>query len=102
MPPDARRRRPRSLRPAVHGAGGITAALHRRLARPHRGRGWGGHPPGRFRGRDLREALGLTQEFVERAGIHRTYLSDIERGTQNVSLVNIERVTRGPSMEISG
>jgi transcriptional regulator with XRE-family HTH domain len=43
--------------------------------------------------RDRREALHLTQEeFAERAGIHRTYLSDIERGTRNPSLVNIERV----------
>jgi len=40
-----------------------------------------------------REKLGLTQEeFAERVGIHRTYLSDVERGTRNISLVNIERV----------
>jgi transcriptional regulator with XRE-family HTH domain len=40
-----------------------------------------------------REALGLTQEeLAERAGIHRTYLSDIERGARNVSLLNIERL----------
>ncbi len=55
-----------------------------------------------FAVKDRREALGLTQEeFAERAGIHRTYLSDIERGTRNVSLVNIERVAQGLSMEIS-
>ncbi len=38
--------------------------------------------------------------FAERAGIRRTYLSDIERGTRNVGLVNIERVARGLSMRI--
>jgi transcriptional regulator with XRE-family HTH domain len=55
-----------------------------------------------FAVRDRREALGLTQEeFAERAGIHRTYLSDIERGTRNVSLVNIERVASALSMKIS-
>ncbi len=55
-----------------------------------------------FAVKDRREAAGLTQEeFAERAGIHRTYLSDIERGTRNVSLVNIERVAQGLSMEIS-
>ena len=55
-----------------------------------------------FAVKDRREALGLTQEaFAELAGIHRTYLSDIERGTRNVSLVNIERVTQGLSMTIS-
>ena len=46
-----------------------------------------------FAVRTRREELDLTQEeFAERAGIHRTYLSDIERGTRNLSLVNIERV----------
>jgi transcriptional regulator with XRE-family HTH domain len=40
-----------------------------------------------------REALDLTQEeLAERAGIHRTYLSDVERGARNLSLVNIERL----------
>jgi transcriptional regulator with XRE-family HTH domain len=40
-----------------------------------------------------REELALTQEdLAERAGIHRTYLSDCERGTRNVSLVNVERL----------
>ncbi len=40
-----------------------------------------------------REALGLTQEdLAEKARIHRTYLSDVERGTRNLSLVNIERL----------
>ena len=46
--------------------------------------------------------MGLTQEeFAERAGIHRTYLSDIERGTRNVSLINIERVATALSLRIS-
>lgn len=40
-----------------------------------------------------REELQLTQEeLADKAGIHRTYLSDIERGARNVSLVNIERL----------
>jgi transcriptional regulator with XRE-family HTH domain len=40
-----------------------------------------------------REALRLTQEdLAEEARIHRTYLSDIERGSRNVSLINIERI----------
>ena len=52
--------------------------------------------------RDRREALGLTQEeFAERAGIHRTYLSDIERGTRNVSLINIERVAAALALKLS-
>ena len=49
-----------------------------------------------------REALGLTQEeFAERAGIHRTYLSDVERGTRNLSLLNIERLAAALAMRLS-
>jgi ribosome-binding protein aMBF1 (putative translation factor) len=49
-----------------------------------------------------REELGLTQEdLAEKAGIHRTYLSDIERGTRNLSLVNIERVAEALSITLS-
>ena len=41
----------------------------------------------------LREERHLTQEdLADKATIHRTYLSDIERGARNVSLVNIERI----------
>jgi transcriptional regulator with XRE-family HTH domain len=49
-----------------------------------------------------REELGLTQEdLAERAGIHRTYLSDIERGFRNPSLVNIERLAAGLTVTLS-
>lgn len=52
--------------------------------------------------KDRREALGLTQEeLAERAGIHRTYLSDVERGTRNISLLNIERLSLALEMTIS-
>jgi transcriptional regulator with XRE-family HTH domain len=49
-----------------------------------------------------REGLGLTQEdLADRAGIHRTYLSDVERGTRNVSLVNVERLAAALSLSLS-
>jgi transcriptional regulator with XRE-family HTH domain len=49
-----------------------------------------------------REALDLTQEdLAEKASIHRTYLSDIERGARNVSLINIERLACGLSLPVS-
>lgn len=42
-----------------------------------------------------REELQLTQEdLAEKARIHRTYVSDIERGARNVSLINIERLAQ--------
>jgi len=49
-----------------------------------------------------REELGLTQEeLAEKAGIHRTYLSDIERGGRNLSLINIERIAHSVSLSIA-
>jgi len=49
-----------------------------------------------------REQLGLTQEdLAARAGIHRTYLSDVERGFRNISLLNIERLACALSLHLS-
>jgi transcriptional regulator with XRE-family HTH domain len=49
-----------------------------------------------------REELELTQEdLAGKAGIHRTYLSDIERGSRNISLVNIEKLAVALSCSLS-
>ena len=49
----------------------------------------------------LREQLALTQEeLAEKAGIHRTYLSDIERGSRNVALINIERLAQSLAVSL--
>lgn len=46
--------------------------------------------------RYYREKLRISQEeFADRCGLHRTYISDIERGNRNVSLENIEAITNG-------
>ena len=55
-----------------------------------------------FAVRTRREELKLTQEeLVERVGIHRTYLSDIERGTRNPSLINIDRIASSLALSLS-
>jgi transcriptional regulator with XRE-family HTH domain len=43
--------------------------------------------------RQLRSDRGWSQEqFADLCGLHRTYIGSIERGEQNISLVNIEKV----------
>jgi transcriptional regulator with XRE-family HTH domain len=46
--------------------------------------------------RRVREEQRINQEeAAERCGLHRTYYSGVERGVRNVSLVNIERISKG-------
>lgn len=43
--------------------------------------------------RSERSRKGWSQEdLAERAGLHRTYISDVERGLRNVSIDNIGRI----------
>ncbi len=43
-----------------------------------------------------RSELGISQEeLAGRADLHRTYIADIERGTRNVSLMNIDKIAKG-------
>lgn len=43
--------------------------------------------------RSVRTAKGISQEkLAELAGLHRTYVSSVERGERNVSLLNIEKL----------
>ncbi len=43
--------------------------------------------------RELRARSGMSQELLSlRAGLDRTYISGIERGERNVSIVNIEKI----------
>lgn len=43
-----------------------------------------------------RHQMGLSQEEIAaRAGVHRTYFADVERGTRNVGLRNIVAIARG-------
>ncbi len=44
--------------------------------------------------RNYRNARGISQEaLADLAGIHRTYVGDVERGERNISLLNMMRLT---------
>jgi transcriptional regulator with XRE-family HTH domain len=41
----------------------------------------------------VRSLRGLSQEkLAEMAGLHRTYVSTVERGQRNISILNIEKL----------
>lgn len=52
--------------------------------------------------RAWRGRRGISQEeLAERAGLHRTYVSDIERGARNVSLESIEKLASALEISVS-
>jgi transcriptional regulator with XRE-family HTH domain len=52
--------------------------------------------------RALRKKHGWTQEFLaHKLGLDRTYLSDIENGRMNVSIVNLEIIAQGFKKSLS-
>ena len=58
----------------------------------------------RFGGRvrEERKALGLSQEaFADQCGLDRTYISGIERGKRNVSLLNIQAIAKALGITVS-
>lgn len=52
--------------------------------------------------RKFRTAKGISQEkLADLAEIHRTYIGDVERGTRNISLVNMRRVANALDKALS-
>lgn len=50
--------------------------------------------------RKYRTAQGLSQEkFADLCGLHRTYISDIERFQRSISLENIQRIATALQIE---
>ena len=52
--------------------------------------------------RRLRKALGISQEELAwRSKLHRTYLSDVERGARNLSTLSLVAIARGLQTTVS-
>jgi len=52
--------------------------------------------------REIRHRRGISQEkLAGLAGLHRTYVSGVERGERNISLANIERLARALGVPMS-
>ncbi len=52
--------------------------------------------------RAARQRNGISQErLAELAGLHRTYVSSVERGERNISLLNIERLATALGVAMS-
>jgi transcriptional regulator with XRE-family HTH domain len=52
--------------------------------------------------RKFRLKRAFSQErLAELAGIHRTYIGDVERGTRNISLVNMTRIAKALQVPLS-
>jgi transcriptional regulator with XRE-family HTH domain len=55
-----------------------------------------------FRVKELRSAKGMTQEkLAELSGLSRQYIGDVERGTRNISLVNIQKIAASFEITLS-
>ncbi len=52
--------------------------------------------------REARQRLGLSQEkLAEKADLHRTYIGMIERAEKNITLLNIQKISRALGISIS-
>jgi transcriptional regulator with XRE-family HTH domain len=52
--------------------------------------------------RKFRKQKGMSQEeLADFAGIHRTYIGDVERGTRNIALVNMTKIATALGVPLS-
>lgn len=51
--------------------------------------------------RDIRKSKGLSQEQLSfKANLHRTYIGMIERAEKNITLLNIEKISKALEVDI--
>ena len=51
--------------------------------------------------KDFRKKKGLSQEELGfKSSLHRTYISEVERGRRNISIVNIAKIAKALGMKV--
>jgi transcriptional regulator with XRE-family HTH domain len=51
--------------------------------------------------KEFRKKKGLSQEELGfKSSLHRTYISEVERGRRNISIVNIARIAKALGIQI--
>ena len=49
-----------------------------------------------------RSALGISQEeLAKRSGLHRTYVSDLERGTRNPTVGSVQKIAKALQVPVA-
>ena len=52
--------------------------------------------------KELRNKLGISQEeFADLAGLDRTYITSVECGKRNISIVNIEKLAKALKVSLA-
>ncbi len=52
--------------------------------------------------KELRQATGLSQEkFALSIGMDRTYYASVENGKRNISIINLEKISKGLEVSLS-
>lgn len=56
-----------------------------------------------LRAKELRAGLGVSQEALANSiGMSRTYYAEVETGSRNVSIENVDRIARGLGVSLRG
>ena len=52
--------------------------------------------------KEYRNKIGISQEaLAHEAGLDRTYITSVERGKRNISIVNLEKITKALNVNLS-
>lgn len=52
--------------------------------------------------KEYRNKIGISQEaLAHEAGLDRTYITSVERGKRNISIVNLEKITKALNVNLA-